>query len=201
MRMVEPRKKRYKQAQRKKKRYAKNREDLQQSGVIPTTSDGAVRSEVVNPYSQDEQRFPGLDRLAVLNDGKGWNVPESVRRKVIEKNAEVLYERRVIYHEGQEIELPPDRKAINEASKILLTADQRQYERDNPEEAGKAKGSSNQVNVFDWDALAERLRKKKEQEAVENKELPKQLAEHISEEQQLTNGQVDHNTNGTTDAS
>lgn len=53
--MVKPRRKRFKQAQRKKKRYARNREDLQDSGVIGTVPDGAVRNEVIDPCSQDEQ--------------------------------------------------------------------------------------------------------------------------------------------------
>ncbi len=117
-----------------------------------------MRDERVDPRAQDEQRFPGLDRQAIANDGKGWQVPESAKRKVIEKNAEVLFERNVIWDDqGNEIVLPPDRAAIEKTSRVLLAADQTQYERDHPAEAGKAKGGGVQVGVgvkvVNWDAL------------------------------------------------
>lgn len=197
-------KKRRKTYQRGKLRYAKKREDAQLSGEEAITPAGAVRDEVVDPRSQDEQRFPGLDRLAIRNDGNGWAVPESVRRKVIEKNAEVLFERRVIYKDGLEIELPPDRKTIIEASKVLLTADQRQYERDNPEEAGKAKGGGDHTvqHQFDWDALASSLRKKVSQEPPLS--LPEKKEEVVDERhdsQVEGNDQYHEERNGDTDAS
>ena len=121
--------------------FSKAREELQLMGVIETTPEGALRAERVDPASQDEQRFPGLDREAIRNDGNGWMVPEHIKRKVVEKNAEVLYERRTTFIDGKEIELPPDRDQINKASRVLQAADQMQHERDHPEEAGKAKGS------------------------------------------------------------
>ena len=134
----------------------KLREELQLKGHLPTTPEGALRSEVVDPTTQDAQRFPGLERQAILADGTGgWSVPEHVKRKVIEQNAEVLFERRVVLKtvvgsDGKEhtveVPLPPDRAAQQRASNILLLADQRQHERDNPEQAGRARGGS-QVNV------------------------------------------------------
>lgn len=141
-----------KSKQKLKQAYAKTREDAQRAGLIPTTPEGAVRPEVVDPESQDSQRFPGLDRLAIQTDGKGWSVPEHVKRKVVEQAAEVLFERRfrevtVTGPDGDsvtvQVEVPPDRRAQSEAARTLLVADQRQHERDDPEAAGKAKGGTN----------------------------------------------------------
>ena len=64
--------------------------------------------------------------------------------KVIEVTAEVLFERKVMIDgAGQEVELPPDRATQLAASRVLQAADNAQWERDNPEAAGKAKGSVN----------------------------------------------------------
>lgn len=138
--------------------YAKAREEAQLMDVIPTEPAGAVRDERVNPSTQDEQRFPGLDRAAIMGDGKGWAVNDAIKRKIIEKNAEVLYERKVFFDkDGNERELPPDRAAIEKASRVLLQADQTQFERDDPERAGKAKGAVNVgVAVLNWDDLTKR---------------------------------------------
>ena len=132
-------------------RYAHAREDAQLLGLLPTTPEQALRPERVDPSSQDEQRFPGLDRAAILGDGTGgWSVPEPVKRKVIEQNAEVLYERRTTWvrktKDGplEEVELPPDRQAIDKASRVLIQADQNQHDRDHPKDE---RGTSVEVNV------------------------------------------------------
>ena len=130
--------------------FSKAREELQLMGVIETTPEGALRAERVDPTSQGEQRFPGLDREAIRN-GQGWGTNEHIKRKVIEKAAEVMFEKRMGFKtvevDGRkveiEIELPPDRAAEAQAAKTLLLADKMQYERDHPEEAGKAKGGVN----------------------------------------------------------
>lgn len=122
------------QRQKLKKNYAKMREEAQLTGVIPTVPEGAVRDERVDPRAQSEQKIPSLDRQAVV---KGWSVPEETKRMVVERLAEPFFE------------VDPDkidRYLLKENAKVLVLADQRQYERDNPEEAGKAKGSTN-VNV------------------------------------------------------
>lgn len=133
--------------QKLKAQYAKVREDAQLYGVIDTTPEGAVRPEQVNPDSQGSQSLPALDRVAIT---KGWEVPEHVKTKVIERLAEPFFEegRQVLTKDGQAITLPPDRNLLKENAKVLVLADQRQYERDNPEAAGKAKGASltNQTN-------------------------------------------------------
>src|SRR5678815_336764 len=85
--------KKRKAKQSTKERYAKAREQAQIEGVIATTPEGAVRDERVDPATQDERRFPGLDRLAIRNSA-GWGVPQHVKRRVVEKAAEVLFEQR-----------------------------------------------------------------------------------------------------------
>lgn len=140
--------------------FSKAREAAQLEGVLPTEPAGAVRDEVVPPHLQDEQRFPGLDRVAIRNDGKGWSVPEHVKRKVIETAAEVVFERKTYFNsDGVEVEVPADRYAQAQASRTLLTADEKQWEREKPEEAGKARGAA-QVNILNgefWDKLAQQV--------------------------------------------
>lgn len=159
-------KKKRKARQSTKERYAKAREDAQVQGVISTVPEGAVRDERVDPLSQDEQKFPGLDRLAIRNDGKGWSVPEHIKRKVIETSAEVLFEKRTVTSPvtGETIEVPPDRFVQMQAAKTLMQADKQQWERDNPEEAGKAAGGGDtNVQVVE---LSELLKRAKEQREV-----------------------------------
>lgn len=158
---------RRKAKQRTKEKYAKAREEAQEKGIIPTTPEGAVRDERVDPRTQDEQRFPGLDRLAIQNDGKGWSVPEHVKRKVIEVSAEVLFQapKTVVSPvSGEVVEIPPNRFEQMQAAKTLMQADKQQWERDNPEEAGKAAGASEtNVQVVE---LSELLKRAKEQREV-----------------------------------
>lgn len=132
--------------QKVKARYSKAREEAQICGVIPTLPEGAVRRERVDPLSQEEQKFPALDRAIAA--GKGWQVGEEIARQVIKRLAESFFEgpRKLVTREGVEIEVPPDRYLLKENAKVLLIADQRQWERDNPEEAGKARGKT-EVNV------------------------------------------------------
>lgn len=147
-----------------KDRYAHAREDAQLAGVIPTTPEEALRSERVDPLSQDSQRFPGLDRLAILNEGRGWSTPEHVKRKAVEQAAEVLFEKKTVFKtvtnpDGTtttvEVVLPPDRNEQLAAIKVLLLGDQKQYERDNPVESGGSKGGSEvTVNVNNTNQVA-----------------------------------------------
>lgn len=156
--------------QKVKARYSKAREEAQLSGVIETIPEGAVRDERVNPASQGEQALPALDRRAVREDGVGgWSVPERVKRVVIERLAEPFFEegRTVVDKEGRQVTLPPDRNLLKENAKVLVLADQRQYERDQPELAGKAKGQTNvQVNTFDCFEFFRRLVEAREQQGT-----------------------------------
>lgn len=132
--------------QKVKARYSKSREEAQLAGVLPTTPEGAVRSERVDPASQGEQSIPALDRAAIRN---GWEVPDAVKAKVIERLAEPFFFEPVVVvrstdDRGDVVKrVEVDRYLLKENAKVLLLADQRQYERDHPEEAGKARGTTN----------------------------------------------------------
>lgn len=132
--------------QKLKERYSKAREDAQLHGIIPTEPEGALKPEKVDPATQEAQSLPALDRQAIRED---WSVPGHVKHKVIERLAEPFFEegRVVLDKSGNQITLPPDRQLLKENAKVLLLADQRQYERDNPEAAGKAKGASQQSST------------------------------------------------------
>lgn len=139
--------------QKKRKRYMKLREELQVAGEIATTPEGAIRDERVDPATQSEQRIPSLDRAAVT---RGWAVPEHVKRQVIERLAEPFFEglQTVEDKDGNQIIIPPDRYLLKENAKVLVAADRQQWERDAPEEAGKAAGA-NQAAVVDLKQLME----------------------------------------------
>lgn len=140
-----------------KRKYSKTREDAQLCGVIPTTPEGAVRDERVDPATQEEQDIPDIDRMAM---SQGWSVPERAKRQVVNKLLEPFYEvNTVIDPTGREVVVPPDRNLLKENAKVLLAADKNQWERDNPTEAGKARGSVSvqnnvQVNLFEVVAQA-----------------------------------------------
>jgi hypothetical protein len=114
-----------KRRQRCKERYAKAREDAQLLGIIPTVPEGAVRDEVA-PVAPDPP-LPHLVRAALR---QGWDVPEAAKARIV---AELLA---AFFEEGQD----PMLKV--RLARLLLLLDQTQWERDHPDEAGKAKGGS-----------------------------------------------------------
>lgn len=72
-------------------------------------------------------------------------MPEHVKAKVIERLAEPFFEEPVVVQdrEGNDVTIPPDRYLMGMNARVLVAADKEQYERDNPEAAGKAKGGVN----------------------------------------------------------
>lgn len=132
-----------------KQTYAKAREDAQLHGVIPTTPEGAVRDEVVNPATQALQDLTSLDRAAI---NKGWRVPDDEKPKVIQRLLDKLDDEELSGAEAAMI------------ANALVKADQIQHERDNPE-AQKGKGGvtiNNQVNVVDIGEYVKRVRQQRE---------------------------------------
>jgi hypothetical protein len=147
---------RRRQARRQKvrKRYAKAREDAQLLGLIPTTPDGALKPEVVDPATQSEQGFPALVCAAIRN---GWEVPDENKPKLVACLMEPFFQRDIVVdRDGNQVVLPPNRPLLLRCFNALVMADQIQWERDHPELAGKTKGGGvqmdNQVNlaVIDW---------------------------------------------------
>jgi hypothetical protein len=127
--------------QKLKATYSKVREDAQLYGIIPTTPEGAVHSEVVSLASQSEQSIPSIDRQAIT---KGWEVPEHAKQKVIQRLLEPFFQepKKEVLPDGTVVEVPPDRHLLKENAKVLVVADQRQWERDYPKLAGQSKGAS-----------------------------------------------------------
>ena len=144
-------------------RYARAREDAQLTGLIATTPEGALRPERVSPSAQGTQSLPALDRQAIRN---GWEVPANLKPVVVDRLLEpFLTQETRVDEEGREVAVPPDRYLLKENAKALLQADQRQWERDHPEEAGKAAGAgTTQVNLIG--DLAELLKRAEEQRRI-----------------------------------
>ena len=142
--------------QKLKATYGRVREEAQLQGIIPTTPEGAAKSERVNPAVQTEQQFPALVAEAARN---GWATPEHIKPKIVDALVEPFVKRDVVYApDGSEYEVPPDRYLLTKNAQVLATLDKMQHERDNPKDEG---GDTNvnvntQVNVVNWDSLAQR---------------------------------------------
>jgi len=108
------------------------REDAQLYNVIPTTPEGAVRNEVVDPATQGEQPLPGLVSKALRN---GWATPDEKKPGLVDEMDQVVRNAAL------------DANIRVAAFRALLKGDEVQYARDHPEEAGKAKGAGMAVNV------------------------------------------------------
>lgn len=129
--------------QKAKRNYSRAREEAQLRGVLPTVPEGAVRDERVDAATQEEQKIPSLDRLALA---KGWAVPERCKPMLVDS---------LIDNVASE-EASPIEKVMS--FNALVKADQLQWERDNPELAGKTKGGVVQQNLaLTKDELADAL--------------------------------------------
>ena len=112
--------------QKLKERYAKAREDAQLYGLVETTPEGALKSERVDPKTQEQQDTTGIDRKAIA---RGWQVPEEQKGKVIDRLITKIDDEETSAAE------------VAMCANAVIKADQLQWERDNPVLAGKAKGS------------------------------------------------------------
>lgn len=123
--MPQPTNSRRNRRQKVKAQYAKAREEAQLLGVIPTTPQGAVRDEVAVP-EPGSGADPGLVRQAVR---RGWAVPEHKKPVIVDELV------RAVETEGLDV------NAKIAAARTLRMVDRDQWERDNPDAAGKSKGS------------------------------------------------------------
>lgn len=130
-----PTSKRRRQKQQLKERYAKVREDAQLADLIPTTPEGAVRNEVA---ITGNAQLPELVRQAIR---ESWSTPDAAKGAIVANLLEPFFAERQLDAQGRPV--PPDRKELIELAKTLRLLDQTQYERDNPEAAGVAKGATN----------------------------------------------------------
>ena len=160
---INPGRKARKTGQRKPKRYQKLREELQTMGKLPVTPEGAVKSEIVDPRSQGEQL---LAAIVVRAARESWSTPLEKRGVVGDELVKVV--------EDSEARAFDKIMAANALGKL----DQIQYERDNPEASGKAKGgvnvnNTNEVTVVDLGELFRRV----DEQRNGKKELPCGLVE------------------------
>ncbi len=123
--------------QRIKDRYAHAREDAQLAGLIPTTPEESLGSEVAPPGDDPPQI--GLVAAALR---QGWAVPDEVKPALVDELLKIVT---AITDEQGEGGVSPKTKVA--AFNALRMADQQQYERDYPERAAKAKGGGNTTNV------------------------------------------------------
>ena len=142
-----PTKARHNARKKVKKRYQKAREDAQLTGLIPTTPDGAVLPERVDPNGQGSQPLSGLIGQAIR---KGWATPEEKKPRLVDEMIGIVED--------------PEAKTFDKvaAYNALLKGDQAQFERDQPEQAAKAKGgvridNTNEVTVVDLGELFRRV--------------------------------------------
>lgn len=141
-----------------KKRYSKAREDAQLHGIIPTTPEGAVHPERVDPATQQEQRTDGIDRRAVT---QGWSVPEDKKQLVVKRLLEPFEnDQKTVDKDGNEVDAT-DHHLLSKNARTLLVADQKQWERDHPEQSGISKGGSSgnrvEVNVINWNGILQQV--------------------------------------------
>lgn len=126
-RKSKPTSKRRNAKQKLKDRYAHAREDAQLAGLIPTTPEEALKSEVVDPATQGEQSLPGITRSAMR---RGWAVPEHLKPALVDEMVDVITGKNAT----------PVEKVMS--FNALTKADKDQWTRDNPELAGKTKGAT-----------------------------------------------------------
>lgn len=150
--------------QRRRKQLALRREDDQLAGRIPTTPEGAVLNERVNPLLQGEQPLPQIALMAIEGDRKGsWKVPA-------EKKPELVDEMIDLIEATGEGAPSPVVKVM--AYNAVVKGDQLQYERDNPDAAGRAKGGVKvAVGVGVFGSIGDLLKRAREQRDGVNNDI------------------------------
>ncbi len=121
-----PKNQRQKYRQRLFKRFVKAREEAQLIGLIPTEPAGAVRNERVDPATQESQPLPRLDMQAIR---RGWATPEEKKPVIVDALIQLITNVNI------------DPRVLVQAARTLNQADKDQWERDNPDEAGRAAGA------------------------------------------------------------
>lgn len=131
--------------QKVREKYSKAREDAQLAGIIPTTPEGAVRPERVDPASQRMAALPELVRQALK---ESWNTPDAAKPAIIASLLEPFYQDDVVLDEnGKQVRVKPSRAMLMALAKTLLQLDRFQWEKDHPEAAGKARGGGASASV------------------------------------------------------
>lgn len=139
--------------QRQRAAASKRREDDQLAGRVETLPAGAVRNNEVSQSSWE----PALPELVLQAAREDWSTPGPAKRRAVLALLHPIYvQDTVLDKDGNQVRVPPNHEQVRKNVQALAELDQIQWERDNPVEAGKAKGSVNQqVNVgIDWTAMS-----------------------------------------------
>jgi hypothetical protein len=136
------------QRQKLKARYMTAREDAQRFGLIPTTPEGAVRDERVDPATQGEQAHPALTRTAVR---RGWAVPDAKKPELVDELVRVVAD--------------PDSTPMEKIASVrtLLAADRLQYERDRVDVASNVNDGGQTSPVMTYEQAMEFIREVEKQ--------------------------------------
>jgi hypothetical protein len=132
------------QRQNLMRRFMKSREDAQLAGLIETTPKEAI-GKIDERVKHDD---PKLIETAIKS---GWAVPEEIKPELIQEMVAIVTD---------------DTEEVSDKTKVaafraLLTADQHQHERDNPQVKSKSGGTVNvsvQTNIAAVDVLRQALR-------------------------------------------
>lgn len=153
--------------QRVRDRFAHAHDDAVLAGVLPMrpgSPEETLKPERVDPSVQGSQPLPSIAIMAIAGERDGsWKVPPA--------KVPLLVDEMVGLVESQGEDSPPAVVKVM-AFNALAKGEQLQYERDNPEAAGKAKGGTNvavgvgvnvRQNVFgDLRELLERAREQRD---------------------------------------
>lgn len=128
--------------QKTKAKYAKAREEAQLEGIIPTTPEGAVRDE--RSHSVDPlEGLPAMVRQALKEK---WATPDQAKPAILAALLRPFFnEVPLVTSDGELVHVPASPKLLNELARTILALDQTQWERDNPAQAGQARGTINGV--------------------------------------------------------
>lgn len=126
-RKSKPTNKRRNERQEIKRKYSHSREDAQLLGIIPTTPEGAIKSEVVDPATQEDLPDPVLIKRAIR---AGWAVPEDRKIGLVDELVAIV----------DNPDMPAKVKIA--AFNALRMADETQFERDHPELARTMRGGN-----------------------------------------------------------
>lgn len=188
--------------QKTKERYAKAREDAQLEGIIPTTPEGAVRDE----RTVCADPLDGLPEMVRQALKEKWDTPGAAKPAIIASLLRPFYSNGIptMTRDGEVVMMPPSPKLLNELARTLLALDQTQYERDNPVQAGQAKGNNQATVAIGVSIEANKLAVQVMREAFEretggsNTALPA-LAESDAPGYRRFDGQVETCAASTTD--
>jgi hypothetical protein len=174
--------------QRVKDRLAHAQDDAQRLDIIPTMPEEALRPARVSPLSQNDP----TDHLSliIVAARNNWATPDEIKPQVVDNLARIATGQggeTLIDRYGEAINTGPSLKTQVYAAKVLTEIDQIQWERNNPGEAGKAKGTVNvgvqvgvnaRVSVFgDIKDLIERARIQRECNAGRQLEVVEAIAD------------------------